>query len=214
MEELSSHVGFGLRIPRRVASCHVAGSLAVLCVYAVLWRIVAEFNCIRFRLVLFDKEEWLRWKPTGWMKCMKVSCWCFEECFFSKAWDCFGGGRRVFCYLVSWRAWNFGLLGPSSRLRNHLIACIVLFHRLTLVAAITFLLNLQDALFMKSGLWSFNVTNASLLAEVSIQSSSERSWAIFLSAWVMLHCCSSFCQLLLRFSRQGLSSHLDWSCID
>ena len=60
MEELSSHVGFGLRIPRRVASCHVAGSLAVLCVYAVLWRIVAEFNCIRFRLVLFDKEEWLR----------------------------------------------------------------------------------------------------------------------------------------------------------
>ena len=75
-------------------------------------------------------------------------------------------------------------------------------------------INLQDGLFMKSGLWSFNVTNASLLAEVSIQSSSERSWAIFLSAWVMLHCCSSFCQLLLRFSRQGLSSHLDWSCID
>ena len=92
-----------------------------------------------------------------------------------------------------------------GRFWNHLIACVVLSHRLTLVAAITFLLilfrifllmipisdfegliSLQDGLLMKSGLWSFNVTNASLLAEVSMRSSSERSWAIFLSAEVML----------------------------
>ena len=30
------------------------------------------------------------------------------------------------------------------------------------------LINLQDGLLMKSGLWSFNVANASLLAEVSM----------------------------------------------
>ena len=48
------------------------------------------------------------------------------------------------------------------------------------------LINLQDGLLMKSGLWSFNVTNASLLAQVSMRSSSERYWAIFLSAEVML----------------------------
>ena len=81
-----------------------------------------------------------------------------------------------------------------GRFWNHLIAWVVRFHKLTLVAAITFLLmlsrifllmilisdfewllNLEDGLLMKSGLWSFNVTNASLLAEVSIRSSSERS---------------------------------------
>ena len=78
-----------------------------------------------------------------------------------------------------------------GRVWNHLIACDVLFHRLTLVAVITFLLilskifllmilisdlegliSLQDGLFMKSGLWSFNVINAFCLAEVSMRLSS------------------------------------------
>ena len=48
------------------------------------------------------------------------------------------------------------------------------------------LISLQYGLFMKTGLWSFNVMNASRLAELSMRSSSERSWAIFLSVGVML----------------------------
>ena len=34
------------------------------------------------------------------------------------------------------------------------------------ISAFEWLINLQDELLMKSGLWSFNATNASLLAEV------------------------------------------------
>ena len=41
-------------------------------------------------------------------------------------------------------------------------------------------ISLHVGLFMKSGLWSFNVMNASLLAETSIRSSSLRLSAIFL----------------------------------
>lgn len=47
------------------------------------------------------------------------------------------------------------------------------------------LMSLHVGLFMKSGLWSFNVMNASLLAETSIRSSSLRLSAIFLSTAVM-----------------------------
>ena len=65
-----------------------------------------------------------------------------------------------------------GELVSFGRFCNYSIACEVLFHRLTLVAAITFLIilswifwllipisvfegliSLQDALFMKTGLW-------------------------------------------------------------
>ena len=46
-------------------------------------------------------------------------------------------------------------------------------------------MSLHVGLFMKSGLWSFNVTNASLLAETSIRSSSLRLSAIFLSTAVI-----------------------------
>ena len=85
-----------------------------------------------------------------------------------------------------------------GRLWNHLIAFDIFFHRSTFVAAITFLLilsrifllmilisdfggliNLQYGLLMKYGIRSFDVTNASFLAEVSMRSSSKRSWAIF-----------------------------------
>ena len=45
-------------------------------------------------------------------------------------------------------------------------------------------MSLHVGLFMKSGLWSFNVMNASLLAEISIRSSSLRLSAIFLSTAV------------------------------
>ena len=48
------------------------------------------------------------------------------------------------------------------------------------------LISLQVALFMKTGSWSFNVMNASRLAELSMRSCSESSWAIFLSVEVML----------------------------
>ena len=41
------------------------------------------------------------------------------------------------------------------------------------------LISVQVGLFMKTGLWSFNVMNASRLAELSMRSSSESSWAIF-----------------------------------
>ena len=47
------------------------------------------------------------------------------------------------------------------------------------------LMSLHVGLFMKSGLWSFNVMNASLLAETSIRSSSLRLSAIFLSTAVI-----------------------------
>ena len=46
-------------------------------------------------------------------------------------------------------------------------------------------MSLRVGLFAKSALWSFNVMNASLLAETSMQSSSFRSSVIFLSADVM-----------------------------
>jgi len=46
-------------------------------------------------------------------------------------------------------------------------------------------MSLHVGLFMKSGLWSFNVMNASLLAETSIRSSSLRLSAIFLSTAVI-----------------------------
>jgi len=46
-------------------------------------------------------------------------------------------------------------------------------------------MSLHVGLFMKSGLWSFNVMNASLLAETSIWSSSLRLSAIFLSTAVI-----------------------------
>ena len=45
-------------------------------------------------------------------------------------------------------------------------------------------MSLHVGLFMKSGLWSFNVMNASLLAETSMQSSSLRPSVIFLSTAV------------------------------
>ena len=47
-------------------------------------------------------------------------------------------------------------------------------------------ISLQDGLFMKTGLWSFNVMNASRLADISMRSSNETSWAIFLSVEVVL----------------------------
>ena len=47
------------------------------------------------------------------------------------------------------------------------------------------LMSLHVGLFMKSGLWSFNVMNASLLAEISTRSSSLRSLVIFLLTEVM-----------------------------
>ena len=47
------------------------------------------------------------------------------------------------------------------------------------------LMSLHVGLFMKSGLCSFNVMNASLLAETSIRSSSLRLSAIFLSTAVI-----------------------------
>ena len=40
-------------------------------------------------------------------------------------------------------------------------------------------MSLRVGLFRKLGLWSFNVMNASLLAEASTRSSSLKSWAIF-----------------------------------
>ena len=70
----------------------------------------------------------------------------------------------------------------------------VLLHRLAFVTLIISLfmlliipvsdfvgfMSLHDGLFMKSGLWSFHIMNASLLVETSTRSSSLRFSAIFL----------------------------------
>ena len=44
VDEFSSQVGFDSRIPRRVVPCDVAGSLAVLCVCAVVRWVIGEFK--------------------------------------------------------------------------------------------------------------------------------------------------------------------------
>ena len=46
VEEFPSQVGFDWRIPRRVVPCDVAGSLAVLCVCAVLRWVIGEFKVV------------------------------------------------------------------------------------------------------------------------------------------------------------------------
>jgi len=88
------------------------------------------------------------------------------------------------------------LLGTAL---NHSMTFEVLLHRFAFVTLIISLfmlskiclliipisdfvgfMSLHVGLFMKSGLWSFNVMNASLLAETSIRSSSLRLSAIFL----------------------------------
>ena len=45
-EEFSSQVGFDSRVPRRVVPCDVAGSLAVLCVCAVVRWVIGEFKVV------------------------------------------------------------------------------------------------------------------------------------------------------------------------
>ena len=46
VEEFPSQVGFDSRIPRRAVPCDVAGSLAVLCVFAVLRLVIGEFQVV------------------------------------------------------------------------------------------------------------------------------------------------------------------------
>ena len=46
VEEFPSQVAFDSRIPRRVLPCDVAGSLAVLCVCAVLRWVIGNFKVV------------------------------------------------------------------------------------------------------------------------------------------------------------------------
>ena len=46
VEEFPSQVGFDSRIQRRVVPCDVAGSLAVLCVCAVLRWVIGDFKVV------------------------------------------------------------------------------------------------------------------------------------------------------------------------
>ena len=46
VEEFPSQVGFDLGIPRRAVPCDVAGSLAILCVCAVLQWVIGEFKVV------------------------------------------------------------------------------------------------------------------------------------------------------------------------
>ena len=45
-EEFSSQVGFDPQVPRRVVPCDVVGSLAVLCVCAVVRWVIGEFKVV------------------------------------------------------------------------------------------------------------------------------------------------------------------------
>ena len=72
------------------------------------------------------------------------------------------------------------------------------------ISAFEWLINLQDELLMKSGLWSFNAMNASLLAEVSMRSSSERSIGLFfvvcigdVARYILARLFVSFCYVFL-----------------